>query len=945
MSNGSPPTEQEEYQRFKQQVDEQTASARSSFEAQLQAERDRALQEYRGQLPAYVESVLAQREAQARSQFERDLEEQTGSAERSFLRAMSIRQHEAEEQFRQSWLGISSMETAREQQSLAQMRARMRIEAARSGAPYSPRGIIQYEIERAQLYREQMASAETTQKSKFEEELAGWEKEEKETFAGSLATHILDARSFLETSIQQWKPTERAELEQQAQAQVTSELTQWELSQREALEKEVSSYTLQTESIWQVAAAKYRVELAAYEAEVKAVEVKLKDWKASLPKDYKAEKINGDWVAYPSDYMPPEKQPDGTYVSKPVPQGFTYDPKTKQLVPYTVAVPITETDILTVAAIAFPFIAPKILPATLGITTGKILTGAIINIAVSEAASYILAGQPLPAEQLPYVAFLGEVAPIVTTGITAAVGKVVPWAVENLAGRTILSAGIGAGYGYILSPPEERLKGALTGAAFGAGFSLGWELVAQPLVAQAKLKLGLATPMRSGAPTLGKTGEEVGTWISEPVEALGGKRIRVVSDVTELPVGVGDITKESMILDYVGKETATAHATLTPQYFKTRAGQVTELVGIPSQASGWRSYQEWYHFYSAPSVQDEFVTIYGGYMGVGEGYSGSVPRVIMGGKPTALVTTKTFITPEMLPVAGEGIDDYLTRVSTTLGGETGLDPALALGVVGERQVITPASYIRKGEPTFGSLFISEGRAGQFIIQDLPEGLLGKIPVLRTMFSKYTTVDVIVGSFAPAEYKPTGKPASMVMTGMGERVISVPSVPSLFSSFVFSPSEISGISRAAVSSPVVSAPSVPSAPRSLISLSSQPSMPSLGVSAPSLVSKPSKPSKPSIPSLASYLVSTPSVPSTPSLPSLPSYPSAPSYPSVGSVILQPPSRREGAVRRRKKVKPSYLPSIGRFEVLYPVKTTSEVANYVFGEFKKPSSKRSSRRHKK
>jgi hypothetical protein len=36
-----------------------------------------------------------------------------------------------------------------------------------------------------------------------------------------------------------------------------------------------------------------------------------------------------------------------------------------------------------------------------------------------------------------------------------------------------------------------------------------------------------------------------------------------------------------------------------------------------------------------------------------------------------------------------------------------------------------------------------GKIGSFQIKELPDGKLGKIPILKTMFSKYTTIDLMV----------------------------------------------------------------------------------------------------------------------------------------------------------------------------------------------------------
>jgi len=87
---------------------------------------------------------------------------------------------------------------------------------------------------------------------------------------------------------------------------------------------------------------------------------------------------------------------------------------------------------------------------------------------------------------------------------------------------------------------------------------------------------------------------------------------------------------------------------------------------------------------------------------------------------------------------------------------------------------TPAAYTRKGEQLPGSLFVSEGKVGTFQIKELPEGLLGKILILRTMFSEYTHFKVVTGRFEPVGIGARGNGKILDVLTESKPAINMPS---------------------------------------------------------------------------------------------------------------------------------------------------------------------------
>ena len=493
---------------------------------------------------------------------------------------------------------------------------------------------------------------------------------------------------------------------------------------------------------------------------------------------------------------------------------------------------------LTVA-VAVPVVAPEVAAIT-GVSRGAVLVGEGISLGLSQALK--LAGDTpddwlLSPSEASHALAEGALFSLAGGAFFKGVAKAAPSLVSSKGGRTMVGAGFGGGASYVLSGGDLEATGQ--GALLGGGIVLGTELLGVPLYHELRARLpvgkGGVVPLVEGAPTVGTGGQEVKTYISEPLEALGGRRLRVVADVTELPVGVKGVSAQSLAAEYTGKRVPTAHATLSPEKFSLGVGQETLLKGFPEMSKGFRSAQELYPFYSAPGSA-EFVTVYGGYAGVGKGYAAKVTQVDIGGKATALVTLDTFVSPQFLRSPGESTRAYLDRV-TRVPGVTGVAPETVLGKSLERQLVTTTAYSRFGVDLPGSVFRSEGKVGVFQVKAVPEGRLGKIPVVRTLFADYTTLDVVKGGYRPAVGDPSelagvkaldlsvyaegyGRKVSVPSLTVGSPVVSVPRV---------SGSVVESVGRS-VGSPVVSVPRVSS---------SYPSVSSPPISQPILPTSPPK----------------------------------------------------------------------------------------------------------
>ena len=453
----------------------------------------------------------------------------------------------------------------------------------------------------------------------------------------------------------------------------------------------------------------------------------------------------------------------------------------------------------------------------------------------------------------------------------------------------------------------------LYGATLAAGASVGVELGLKTLsYVRGKLppRIGGYRRLVEGPEAIGKSGEPVKTYVSDsPLDELGGRRLEVVADVTKNPVGY-HYSLNDMVDDYVNQALPTGHATLSPESFNLSVGGKTVLKGIPSESAGFRASKELFHFYSAPG-DDELVTIYGGYVGVGRGYS-ETPKIVFGGKPTALVTTKTVVSPEFLRQAGESLDDYLARVSL-ISGKTGIAPETLIGASVERQLITPAQYERLGVKLPGSMFVSEGKVGTFQVVQKPEGIAGKIPIVKDLLADYTNITVYKGSFAPTtEADALAKTLNVQSYGASYgKTVSLPSLTG-------SPSTLPLI--------VYSKPSTSKASSSVTSTLREIEK---SVASQSQSSIPSMPSLPSVPSMPSFPSEPPSSP--PSEP--PSYPpSKPPYSPPSSPPISPPSFPSDFLPKPPKDFPAKfkLTKYGRTPRAYPIKTAKEMEKELFGK---------------
>ena len=411
-------------------------------------------------------------------------------------------------------------------------------------------------------------------------------------------------------------------------------------------------------------------------------------------------------------------------------------------------------------------VAPEILP----ISTPAILGGAALNLGLSQGIEYAQSGKVGTPQQMANDALVGSLFAVggsgVFSGITQVANKGVPIVskvagtlIGTTAGRTAVASGIGAGVGYATTGTPE---GAIEGAAMGGIFSLGGELTGKTILPKLQ-QLGGAEQLTEGPKVITFDNQEVPSYVSKPNEGLGGKQLQIISSVTSEPVGSKGITLESMKAEYSGQTVPTSHATLETKGFNLGNGDTTLLKGFPTEASGGRANLELYHFYSAPG-DTNFVKGYGGYMGIGEGESGSVPQ-IKSGKASLLITNKTFVDPTLMKQPNESTGAFLDRFSRA-SGKTGLGPETQLGISQERQLETPASYLRNGKQLPGSIYRSGGKVGTFQIKQYSESsIFGKpikeVPVLKDLTAKYTKFDVFKGEYesvltdeSTASLKPT-----------------------------------------------------------------------------------------------------------------------------------------------------------------------------------------------
>jgi hypothetical protein len=614
---------------------------------------------------------------------------------------------------------------------------------------------------------------------------------------------------------------------------------------------------------------------------------------------------------------------------------------------------------------------PEALPEALGVTPARLALGATISAGLSEAESYVVTGKPASEGTLIEAGYIGEAFVPASAAAIYGVGQIPRYGVpivSSIFGRAAINAGVGAGGGYILGGGSVQAaeEGAALGAIFSFGLDIGGRAINATRASIPERFPGSVERMTEVAPTVGKMGELEANFVSTPQEKLGGDIFRIHAGVTENPQPV-----EVYESEYAGKEVPTGHSTLAPGSFKLGKGGTTLLEGGEATVGVNREPL----FYSAPgmastepytgpvlSLEDYYnavktqvlgpgsrgiitppgepgeVLTYGGYIGVGEGYSGEAPRLSMGGKATVLATQSTFIEPE---------------VSLEASGQSGLAPedvaTRGTGLPRERQVVTTTSYEREGEQLPGTLYRSAGKVGAFQVKEPYSGFgsetINRIPLVRDLAARYTNVDLYKGTFLPvpdAGEKGAVEPDTAIRES--EAAVSIPSESissgaalgalGSLASTRSSPSIVSEVSTpsepAMASEPsMVSAPSaasvssVPSFP-SVPSVSSAPSLPSI----PSATSVPSRPSVPSVPS-------NPDIPSYPSVPSVPSVPSAPSVPSMPSVPYYPLTPSTPSIPSYPRA-PPYPPSVPFFIVSGPSKRLKrkEKHKFEFGRLEYP-----------
>jgi hypothetical protein len=466
---------------------------------------------------------------------------------------------------------------------------------------------------------------------------------------------------------------------------------------------------------------------------------------------------------------------------------------------------ITEVGAAVTVAAALPTVGGAVGVGALNVVAGEGI-GVVINQTIKAASGEGF----LTPKEFSQAAVEGGVFTIGSGAVFQGIAKTAPSIVASRIGQAGVGAVIGGAVGHATSggDPLEAGKGALIGGAMTLGTNLA---VSGAKFARVKLptRVGGTMEMIEGPPTIGAGGREVPTAISKnPITELDGKRLRIVFDVTENPVGTKGVTTRSLVSEYTGKTVPTAHATTGPENFNLKAGGETLLKGFPSESKGFRASEELYPFYSAPGNQ-EFVTVYGGYAGIGKGYSGTVAKMVFNTKtPAALVTLDTKVSPEFLKIPGETQANYLNRV-TSLSGKTGIAPETLLGKSAERQLVTPTAYNRAGVELPGSKYVSEGKIGTFTVKVQPEGKTGRIPLLRELATEYKELDVYKGSYKEVtNASPTAKILNVNEYGKSyveTKQISTPKLAFGLTSGYVSPSKQGQSIAKSINSDVISEP--------------------------------------------------------------------------------------------------------------------------------------------
>lgn len=444
-------------------------------------------------------------------------------------------------------------------------------------------------------------------------------------------------------------------------------------------------------------------------------------------------------------------------------------------------------------------------------TTG--LEGAIvINLAAVAPATLIGAGISVGFEEVATggKASPGEILGAAAGGsIFAGVGYGISLGVLKLGGAYIEAGGPGAGYveNFLKTLAAPGVKAAAVRAVYGAAtnVALSAPFTQDPtqlleagaigagtggllpgVVGTVKEVTGLGGVKAEELPPsvveelgyAGKSGDLVQVFKTEPIENLGGKSIEIIGDVTVNPAPASELEK-SYVID---ETTELAHATLKP-FFKT-SGEVL-LTAKPGEATGFRNEVESLGLYFAPSDQVDVIRAYGGYIGIGEGYSGESPKIVLAGKP-AIVSIESEVSGEFAPLKGESAADVVRRTfGGAQSGKTGIPVENYFGKSTERQMVTPTAFTsRAGEEYPGTILETLGMKQKFYVKEEPEGIVGKIPLVRSLLSKYTFASLTPGRLKPvtaadltkAQAVDLSSYAKSVSKGKGVLSVSEISVP-------------------------------------------------------------------------------------------------------------------------------------------------------------------------
>lgn len=440
-----------------------------------------------------------------------------------------------------------------------------------------------------------------------------------------------------------------------------------------------------------------------------------------------------------------------------------------------------------------------------------------IGLGVSILAGAAVFGEFEAATGIARLSELGTIGKITQVGARFGTGSVIGGISSYLQGQDPLAGALEAGSIYAASPiilaPLRGIYGSLKAT------------VGEELFGYFKTEPELSPAI------VGKAGEPVTTYVTkEPIiptsyseffasiegtEPVPYYRLGIVADVTMNPARVG--TLESELL---GRPAIIAHSTLSPFY--PEIGSVT-LQTQPEMAAGSRLAQDLLNVYFAPSPATEPIAYaYGGYIGVGEGYSSDVARIVTSGKPSIVVAQAQI--EDFGPRVGESDIAYVQRINTTMSGKVGLGMENYLGWSTERQVITPAEFEGKYGTYSGTTLLTSGKLGTVVVQEPPERFATN-PLVRFIFSDYSFIDVTKGSLAEIDtgiVLPRGDrgevgPSIFVKSAFTDSLVSSAFLPSR----ILSSSALESILSTPVSSYSTIRSSVASTPSERVSGTSSP----------------------------------------------------------------------------------------------------------------------------